>query len=145
MVKVALEPDPRFDRNPPVIRSQSEMDGQFKAIEKHRQDMDLPVYAHGDGRSRHCRPAPASPEKRSMAPTAASIPRISRCRWERAGSCSSASPESFGLKVENLGQAKFLSHAEAEALIRAYTRFGALPEVVELSSIVPPARAAIRT
>jgi hypothetical protein len=107
------------------------MDGQFKAIEKHRQDMDLPVYAHGDGESGTVARLQLAGEafhgtNSGLDPANFALPLGARRElFERLA-------KSFGLKVENLGQAKFLSHAEAEALIRAYTRFGALPEVVEL-------------
>ena len=130
-LKVALEPDPRFDKIPPVIRSKAEMDAQFKAIETHRTDMDLPVYAHGNGESGTVARLELAGEafhgtNSGLDPANFALPLGARRElFERLA-------KSFGLKVENLGQAKFLSHAEAEALIRAYTRFGALPEVVEL-------------
>ncbi len=40
--------------------------------------------------------------------------------------------EEFGLAAKHLGEAEFVSHAEAEALLRAFEHFGSLPEVVEI-------------
>jgi hypothetical protein len=40
--------------------------------------------------------------------------------------------DKFGLKAAHLGDAQFISHAEGEALLRAFLEFGSLPEVVEI-------------
>lgn len=130
-IRVGREPNPMFDPEPPTHRSESEMQAQFRQIEDHRQAGDLPVYSHGDGSTGtvarveingvafHGTNSGLDPANFAL-----TLPSR-RALFERLATA-------FGLKSENLGQAKFLSHAEAEALIRAYTHFGALPEVVEL-------------
>jgi uncharacterized protein YukE len=130
-LSVAHEPDPRFDKVPPVHRSDAEMKAQFDKVAEHRKDSDLPVYDMGTGAT-------------------GTVARIELGGESFHGTNSGLDPANFaltlesrralfeqlckaaGLKSDNLGQAKFLSHAEAEAMIRAYVHFGALPEVLEL-------------
>ncbi|HET9638544.1 MAG TPA: hypothetical protein VFP12_04985 [Allosphingosinicella sp.] len=130
-VRSAREPNPDFDPVPPAHRTDAEMQAQFKQIEDHREAGDLPVYSHGDGSTGtvarieiggvafHGTNSGLDPANFAL-----TVPSR-RALFERLA-------QAFGLKSDNLGQAKFLSHAEAEAMIRAYIHFGALPEVVEL-------------
>jgi len=130
-VRIAREPNKMFDPAPPVHRDDAEMQAQFAKIEDHRKAGDLPVYSHGDGSTGtvarieingiafHGTNSGLDPANFAL-----TLPSR-RALFERLATA-------FGLKSEHLGQAKFLSHAEAEALIRAFTHFGALPEVVEL-------------
>ena len=130
-LKVAYEPDPRFDQIPPPIRKQAKMDEQFAKIADHRKESELPVYAIGAGETGTVARLELGGKafhgtNSGLDPANFALPLGTRRElFEQLA-------KAFGLKEQNLGQAKFLSHAEAEALIRAYLHFGALPEVVEL-------------
>ncbi|HEX5182273.1 MAG TPA: hypothetical protein VFW19_03870 [Allosphingosinicella sp.] len=130
-LRTAREPNPLFDKDPPVHADTARMKTEFAEIDQHRIISDYPEYERGNGESGTVARLKLGKEvfygtNSSLDPAIYSLPLGARREiFEQLR-------RSAGLKRPNLGDAQFVNHAEAEALIRGYLHYGALPEVVEL-------------
>ncbi|MBV9931284.1 MAG: hypothetical protein JO013_10105 [Alphaproteobacteria bacterium] len=130
-LRAAREPDARFDKEPPVHRNKSEQQAEFAEIANYRKEAAYPKFVRNDSETGTVARLSLRGEtfygtNSTLDPGVYSLPKGTRRELLEQ------IRKSAGLKAKNLAQAQFVSHAEAEALIQAYRRFGALPEVVEL-------------
>lgn len=122
------EPNPQFG-DPPEVRDAQYAKDRFDELADHRTTAGYPVYRENapgtvamvqlNGKTFHGISSGLDPANYSL-PVEARRRLVERLR------------DKFGLTAKHLGEAEFVSHAEAEALLRAFDHFGALPEVVEI-------------
>lgn len=122
------DPNPKFG-DPPPFRDEADAAKGYAGLAAHRTKAGYQPYRRsGDdtvamvqlnGKSFHGTNSRLDPSNYAL-PVEARRRLFDRLKAE------------FGLIAANLGEAKFISHAEGEALIRAFAHFGELPEVVEI-------------
>jgi hypothetical protein len=122
------DPNPKFG-DPPPFRDEADAAKGYAGLDAHRKKAGYQPYRRsGDdtvamvqlnGMSFHGTNSRLDPSNYAL-PVEARRRLFDRLKAE------------FGLSAANLGEAKFISHAEGEALIRAFAHFGELPEVVEI-------------
>lgn len=122
------DPNPKFG-DPPPFRDEADAAKGYAGLAAHRTKAGYQPYRRsGDdtvamvqlnGKSFHGTNSRLDPSNYAL-PVEARRRLFDRLKAE------------FGLVAANLGEAKFISHAEGEALIRAFAHFGELPEVVEI-------------
>jgi hypothetical protein len=122
------DPNPEFG-DPPPIRDESYRAQRYAEIDAHRQLAGYGPYTRNggntvamvqlNGETFHGTNSTLDPGNYAL-PIEARRRLVERLRAE------------FGLVAKHTGEAEFVSHAEAEALLRAYAHFGELPEVVEI-------------
>ena len=124
------EPNPQFG-DPPEIRDTGYTTQRHDELAAHRKASGHPPYSKSgagagtaamvqlNGKTFHGANSTLDPGNYAL-PVEARRRLVNRLR------------EQFGLAAKHPGEAEFVSHAEAEALLRAFEHFGSLPEVVEI-------------
>jgi hypothetical protein len=130
-VHESVEQNVKFPEPIPADRNPAELAAADTAIDKFREEAKLPPYKQGDketgtvaviklnGETFHGTSAGLEPQNYSQ-------PK------QRRRDLVEALRKKGSLEAANLGEAPFVSHAEAEALLLAHQHFGSLPEVLEI-------------